>query len=58
MKFTPNHWVAYKGNYLRAGEAVEIDPMDAQEMAQYGKVEAVQAEAEPAVRQRKKKNAE
>lgn len=39
MKFTPDYAVMYKGVRHTAGERFDIDPKDAEEMAQHGTVE-------------------
>ena len=59
MKFTPECWVSYKGDFHPAGKPFEIDPADADEMGKYGAVEAEpSAVPEPQVKRggRPKKN--
>lgn len=53
MKFTPNYTVSYKGAFYPAGKAFEIEPADAEEMQQHGKIEETPPAEEAPKRRRK-----
>lgn len=48
MKFVPAYTVSYKGVFYDAGETIDIDAKDKEEMSRHGKIEAEAPLPEPA----------